>query len=273
MASRERPATVSKIVPANETGSVRRSVPKGGPRLHGSVVSAEAPPPSTASSISFLDRLSDAELETLLSHCVERRVANGTLLFAQSAPHTTTFIVKQGLIRTFYSSPMGKEVTVGFWSTGDLAGGPNFFDESVHVWSGEAAEDSIIWAIDGIDLHRLALSVPAIAEGVIAALSFKLQWVSLLLQNMGTESVRHRLAHLLIALSGSYGKPCPDGILIDYPFTQEDLASMICATRQWVSMMFRDFQKENLVRIVKRRLVILDIEGLHRITKKLPAAD
>jgi len=101
-------------------------------------------------------------------------------------------------------------------------------------------------------------------------LSFKLRWVSLLLQNIGTESVRHRLAHLLMSLSDMYGVECEEGIQIRYPFTQEDLANMICATRQWVSMTFRRFQEEGIVQIAKRRLVILDMAGLRAITKEIP---
>lgn len=223
--------------------------------------------------LSVLDRLNSAELDLLLARCVERRVVAGTLLFAQSAPRTGTLIVKQGLVRTYYSSPTGKEVTVGFWSDGDMVGGPDFFDECMHVWSGEAAEDSVVWVIKGRDLHELSASVPAIAECVIAALSFKLRWVSLLLQNMGTKSVRHRLAHLLVSLSDMYGVKCEEGIQIRYPFTQEDLANMICATRQWVSMTFRRFQQEGIVRVAKRRLVIRDMAGLRGMAREIPAGD
>jgi len=223
--------------------------------------------------LSILDRLSSVELDLLLARCVERRVVAGTLLFAQAAPRTGTFIVKQGLVRTYYSSPMGKEVTVGFWSDGDMVGGPDFFDECMHVWSGEAVEDSVVWVIKGHDLHELSVTVPAIAECVIAALSFKLRWVSLLLQNMGTESVRHRLAHLLVSLSDMYGVKCEEGIQIRYPFTQEDLANMICATRQWVSMTLRKFQQEGIVRVAKRRLVILDMAGLRGMAREIPGGD
>jgi CRP-like cAMP-binding protein len=223
--------------------------------------------------LSLLDSLNSRELKLLLERCVERQVAAGTPLFEQTAPHTATFIVKHGLVRTYYASPSGKEVTVGFWSDGDMVGGPDFFDESMHVWSGEAVEDSLVWAIKGRDLRELSLKVPAIAECVIAALSFKLRWVSRLLQNMGTESVRHRLAHLLVSLSDMYGVKCEEGIRIRYPFTQEDLANMICATRQWVNMTFRRFQQEGIVRIVKRRLVILDMAGLHRMAKEPPEGD
>jgi CRP-like cAMP-binding protein len=226
--------------------------------------------PPQSRPLSVLDRLTSRELKALLARCVERQVAAGTPLFAQGSPHTATFIVKRGLVRTYYASPRGKEVTVGFWTDGDMVGGPDFFEESMHVWSGEAAEDSAVWAIKGRDLRELSMRVPAIAECVIAALSFKLNWVSRLLQNMGTQSVRHRLAHLLVSLSDMYGVAGDEGIRIRYPFTQEDLANMICATRQWVNMTFRRLQQEGIVRVVKRRLVILDIEGLCAIARENP---
>lgn len=201
----------------------------------------------------------------LVARCIERRVVAGTSLFAQATPRTMTFMVKQGLVKTYYSSPRGKEVTVGYWSNGDMVGGPDFFDETLHIWSCEAAEDSVLWAIKGRDLHELSLKVPAIAECIMIALSFKLRWVSLLLQNMGTESVRHRLAHLMLSLIEMYGVECDEGIQIRYPFTQEDFANMICATRQWVSVTFQGFQREGIIRVVKRRLIILDLAALHKM--------
>jgi len=223
--------------------------------------------------LSVLDRLNGHELGLLLARCSERRIAAGSALFVQASPRTATFIVKSGLIRTYYSSPMGKEVTVGFWSTGDMTGGPHFFDDGLHLWSGQAVEDSVVWAIKGNDLRELSAQVPAIAECIIAALSFKLRWISLLWQSMGTESVSHRLAHLLVALSETYGAKCEAGIQIRYAFTQEDLANMIGATRQWVSMTFKRFQRDGIARIENRRLLILDMPALQKIARKRPEED
>ena len=165
---------------------------------------------------------------------------------------------------------MGKEVTVGYWASGDMAGGPHFFDDGLHLWSGEAVEDSVVWAIKGHDLRELSMRIPAVAECVIAALTFKLRWVSLLLQNMGTESVSHRLAHLLVALSEMYGVEHEQGIQIRYSFTQEDLANMICATRQWVSTTFKQFQRDGIVRVDRRHLLIMDMPALRKLMKKIP---
>lgn len=267
MKSRVRHAIEMKIAPPNGKG--RNNPERRSARVAFQGKGANKSTDVSSYPLSLLDRLNSSELDLLLARCTEQQVVAGTSLFTQAAQHTETIIVKRGLVRTYYLSPRGKEVTVGFWSDGDMVGGPDFFDERAHVWSGEAAENSILWLIKGHDLHELSIKVPAIADCVIAALSFKLRWVSLLLQNIGTESVRHRLAHLLVSLSDMYGIECEEGIQIRYPFTQEDLASMICATRQWVSMTFRRFQQDGIVRIVKRRLLILDMAKLRAVTKEI----
>ena len=216
--------------------------------------------------ISIFDKLNSRERSLLLTCCVERTVKAGSILFSQATLHTSNWLIKDGLIRTYYSSPMGREITAGFWGEGSIVGGPNFFgDNSFHVWSGDTVKDSVLLAIKGCDLKSLSVEVPAIAEYVIDALSFKLHWVSLLLQTVSTESVCHRLAHLLVSLSEMYGIECEEGILITHPFTQEDLANMVSATRQWVSMTFGRFQQEGIVCIKKRRLVIIDMAKLHQV--------
>ena len=223
--------------------------------------------------LNLFENLSDSECSLLLARCTERNIAAGSTVFAQAGSHTATFLVKSGLVRTYYCSPTGKEITVAYWSAGDIVGGPHFFDDyGVHVWTGDAVENSVVLAIKGRDLRELSARIPAIAECVIDSLSFKLHWVSLLLQTRCTESVCHRLANMLVRLSEMYGVECEDGILIRYPFTQEDLANMVGATRQWVNMTFGQFQRDGFVRIKKRRLVILDVARLRRMTTESAAS-
>tara|TARA_R110002049_G_scaffold240437_3_gene414216 strand:- start:691 stop:1290 length:600 start_codon:yes stop_codon:yes gene_type:complete len=199
---------------------------------------------------------------------VEQRVAAGDHVFRQATRHAETFIVKQGLVRTYHLSPSGKEITVGYWAAGDMVGGPDFFEEHKHIWSCEAAEDSVLWMIKGQDLYDLTLKIPALSKCVVIALSFKLRWVSLLLQNMGTECARHRLAHLLASLCEMYGDEYEDGMRIRYAFTQEEFANMICTTRQWVNSILGEFQQEGILRIEKRRLIICDLIALQKIVNE-----
>jgi CRP-like cAMP-binding protein len=202
----------------------------------------------------------------LLACSTRKRFPKGATIFAQGNPHTTTFVVESGLVRTYYTSATGKEVTMAYWSDGDLLGGPNFLTaDTSHVWSARAIEDATIWCIAADELERLVSSCPPIARFIIDSMTVKLFWVSGLLQGFGTQSVFLRLAHLLLKLAEMYGVPTRNGIAIRYHFTQEDLANLVGATRQWVSTTMRHFQRDGIIYCDKRRLEIHNVELLRRI--------
>ena len=70
------------------------------------------------------------------------------------------------------------------------------------------------------------------------------------------------LACVLHQLAQFYGVPGPDGLLIAMPYTHDDLAHMVGATRQWVSMTLRRFAELGLVRVDRRRITVLNADKL-----------
>lgn len=214
----------------------------------------------------LLDQLSAEERRRFLERCTEVSFRPRDTIFSQHQPTSAAFVIVQGLVRTYYLSPVGREVTMAFWSAGDLIGGPAFFGERVqHVWSGQAITPTRVLAISTKAPGQLALELAAIALGVVNALSFKLHWVSLMLQTMGTESVTQRLATLLLRLGETYGEPDSEGVLIRYPFSQADLASMVGASRPWVSTAFGRLQKDGIVTVRNRHIVIIRLGKLKKM--------
>jgi CRP/FNR family transcriptional regulator, cyclic AMP receptor protein len=210
--------------------------------------------------------LAAEEKAVLLAACKRREVLKGATVFTQGTVHTTTFIIERGLVRTYYTSATGKEVTMAYWSEGDLIGGPNFLtSDTAHVWSARAVQDASVWCIAAEDLDALVETRPLIARFIIDSMTQKIFWLSALLQAFGTQSVFLRLAHLLLKLAEMDGVPTKTGVAIRHHFTQEDLANMVGATRQWVSTTLRHFQNDKIVRCGKRNLEILNIELLRRI--------
>lgn len=202
----------------------------------------------------------------MLSKCTKKRIPKGRALFAQGERHSANYVIENGLVRTYHTSATGKEITLAYWSDGDLIGGPNFLSaETAHVWSARAVEDTVVWCVRADEFEELVYTHPAIARFVIDSLTFKVFWLSALLQAFGTQSVFFRLAHLLLKLAEMYGVPTKNGIEIPHHFTQEDLANMVGATRQWVSTTLRYFQRDKIVCSTKRHLLIQNIELLRRI--------
>lgn len=226
--------------------------------------SGAASPASPARQEDILARLEPAARGELERRGARKASRAGTVLFSQGDPHGETFFIEEGLVRTFYLSPQGKEITLAFWSAGDVIGGPDFFGVSPHIWSARCVKDTTLLAVHGSDLRELTRIYPDLCESMLDALAFKTHWISVLLQTITTECVTDRLAHHLVLLGNMYGAEDEDGIAIRHEFTQEDLAGMVGATRQWVSMTLGQFQRAGLILVKNRHLVIRDLEALKR---------
>lgn len=206
--------------------------------------------------------LSKAQSEQILAGASLRHTARGKTIFAQGAKHEGIFLIKNGLIRTFHTSPAGCEITLAYWQAGNIVGTPQVFGSGKHMWSGVTAQDSEIYAFRGDKLRELMMAIPQFAIAMIGALEFKGKYLSALLQMLGTRSVSERLAILLINLAEIHGTNVEDGIAVGPPFTHEVFSQMIGASRQWVTMTLDCFQREGLIRINRCKIVILDFDRL-----------
>lgn len=210
----------------------------------------------------LMDRLKEEDRKLVLD-CGSRRVIDrNQLLFLQGDPHDGIVIVESGRIRSFYTAPSGREITLAYWFPGNFIGGPEIFGGGTHVWSATAAQRSMVTALPGASLRALAAQIPDLALGIIDALAFKAKCYSALAQMLGTRSISERLAQLLLYLTGTYGLDDDDGILIGAAFTQGELAHLVGATRQWVTVNMRRLQKAGVLDYRRGMIVIRHPERL-----------
>ena len=189
----------------------------------------------------------------------------GRTLFRQGALHKRSYIVDKGLIRTFYAAASGREITLSYWSEGDIVGGPNFFGGAYHIWSGVAVRQSILLSISGQDLRSLAHEYPQIALWLADALIYKLRWMSILVQLHGAESVRNRLARLVLMLSEIHGISSGDDIIVKHRMNQSDLAALVGASRQWINRTLKDLQSDGYLSVEDCHIRIRNLDGLRQL--------
>jgi CRP/FNR family transcriptional regulator, cyclic AMP receptor protein len=209
--------------------------------------------------------LSPRERELVLEHGRRRVLNRGQTLFNQGAAHEGIYLIESGRIRVFYTAPSGREITLAYWHPGNFVGGPEVFGSGIHLWSGVAAANSSVVHIPGKALRALVLQIPALAIGLIEGLTFKGKCYSGLAQMLGTRSITERLAHLLLHLVDTYGVKDPDGVLIGAAFTHADLAHMVGATRQWITISLRRLQDQDVVVCRKSRIIVKRPDVLHEM--------
>lgn len=230
---------------------------------HDDGVSNEPADTCDAKLSNLFDVLDANERELFLSRCSRHQFRVGEDLYAQGDPYTKSYLIRAGKVRTYYVAASGKEITLAHWSEGTLLGGPNVFRERrPHIWSAQAVTDVVVEQIKGRDLEELCLHIPRLAHYLIEALVWKLHVVSVLLQSFGTQSVRARVAHLLLQLSEQYGVHQAEGITIGQRFSHDELGQMVGATRVWVTLALKELKKEGLITTRGRDIVILNMKKL-----------
>src|SRR5262245_3832171 len=216
---------------------------------------ASGPPP-------LFQELSEREQKEVLARGTRRVIHRRQTLFAQGTPHDGIYLIETGRMRVFYTAPSGREITLAYWHPGNFVGGPEVFGSGLHLWSGAAMADCSIVHLPGNVLRKLVVQIPALAIGVIEGLAFKGKCYSALAQMLGTRSVTERLAHLLLHLADTYGVREDGGVTISAPFTHADIAHMVGATRQWVTISLRRFEEQGILSSHKSRIIIHRLDRL-----------
>ncbi len=213
----------------------------------------------------LLQGLSEHEVAQVMERGRRRVLYRGATLFTQETPNDGIWIVESGRIRVFYAAPSGREITLAYWYPGNFVGGPDVFGAGLHKWSGMAASNAAVLHLPGRALRQLVTQIPALAVGVIEGLTFKGRCYSTLAQMLGTRSITERLAHLLLHLSDLYGVQEADGIAVAASFTHADLAHMVGATRQWVTISLKRLAAQDVVVTRRAQIVVRRPDVLARM--------
>lgn len=207
----------------------------------------------------FLSRLDDVELDRVHSLGTHHSCKKHESLFTQGEKHAGIWIIESGRIRTFYSAPNGREVTLAYWTAGHFVGGPEVFGEGRHIWSGDALEPTNLLFLPGPAMRTLVTEIPNFAIGVIDGLVAKGKCYSALIQMFGTRSATARLEHLLVILATHHGRSENGMIIVDRTITYEQLATIVGATRQWVSTTLENLQVKGVLTLTRTQLQITSL--------------
>jgi len=210
----------------------------------------------------FLDGLSEEDRKSVRRQGTRLNLEKGEGVFFQGDPHTGVWIIEKGSVRTFYTGPSGREITLAYWTAGHFIGGPEVFGRGRHVWSADALEPVQLLFLSGMSLRNLVCQIPDVALAVIDGLIAKGKCYSALLQMLATRSVSERLRQLLAILADAYGRQEDGATIIDRSITYEQIATMVGGTRQWVTQSLDKLEAEGVLSVSRREIRIYKLQAL-----------
>ena len=204
----------------------------------------------------FLDQLSTAVWQGLRRVGTQVSLDVGNTVFLQGDEHKGIWLIEEGIVRTFYTAPSGRQITLAYWTAGHFVGGPEIFGGGQHVWSADVTQTCRLLYLPATSLRGLILSQPSFALCVINGLVAKGKCYSALAQMLGTRSVVERLTQLLVILAENHGRRDGNRLVIERKLTHDQIATVVGSTRQWVTMTLDKFQKKGIISVSRQTIVI-----------------
>lgn len=158
------------------------------------------------------------------------------LIFDQSDPSRTVYMVKTGAVRLARLTPEGKEVTVAVLGPGDIFGEESLFGDGPRTTFALAQSETLLCMARADDLFALLKAEPQIALNVAKVVSDRLVEMTSTVEDLAYARLSDRLMHLLRRLALEHGRPVDGGVEITVRLTHADIASLVGSTRETVSL-------------------------------------
>lgn len=187
------------------------------------------------------------------------RCERGRVFFSPEDLAGTVYFLKEGRVRLYRSDEEGRNLTVAVLDPGAVFGVNALLGQNLAGVYASADEECILCVMPAAHLQMLIGEVPQVGLNLLQFVGAQLQQSQVQAEKIAFHSVRQRLAGLLIELDARYGRPTLDGTrIIDKTFTQQDLASMIGATRETVGELMSRWKRNELISSRKRKIIIVD---------------
>lgn len=204
----------------------------------------------------FLAQLSPDVWEGLRRQGTQVTIEAGSSVFLQGDQHEGIWLIENGIVRTFYAAPSGREITLAYWTAGHFVGGPEIFGGGQHIWSADVMQTCRLLYLPAGAIRSLIKTQPSFALCLIEGLVAKGKCYSALAQMLGTRSVVERLAQLLVILAENHGRRDGNRLFIERRITHDQIATIVGSTRQWVTMTLDKFQKKGIITVARQSIVI-----------------
>jgi len=191
------------------------------------------------------------------------RLRRGHALFTEGDRGERVFVIERGWVMITSVAAGGREIVLGLRGPGDVIGDLSALDGHPRSATALALGDVEATVAPGSTLLR-ALHDHDTAMDLLQVLASRLRDADRKRLEFATLDTLGRVAWRLEELSERFGELTADGIDVELPLSQEQLASWCGASREATVKALGTLRTLGCITTGRRTLLIRDIDALHR---------
>lgn len=211
--------------------------------------------------------MDDAALTDVLGAARSVLAEKGDVIFSQDVEAQEFFLLLDGLVRVVKLTPDGEQVIPRHMASGELFGIAPALGLATYPASAIAVVDCILLKWPNAMWHKFVKRHSTFATNTYRIVGKRLAETQQQLVEMATRRVEQRVANALLKLANQTGHKAPDGILIDFPITRQDISDMTGTTLHTVSRLLSRWENDGWIKCSRQRITLVEGHKLVLVTQ------
>ncbi|OAS21541.1 Crp/Fnr family transcriptional regulator [Paenibacillus oryzisoli] len=213
--------------------------------------------PRNLSNLKIFDLLTQADLEQIEQMAIMTNTwPKNSLIQTPESKSDGLFFVLEGMIRLSKSNTAGKQYTVGILGPGSIYGEISSLSFGTNGNYMETIEETHICTIHKAQFEQFLNTHPEFSWKLLEELSNRLLDRDEVLEKLALSDLRGKVLFFLTKLSKKFGVEENGYQKIDLPLTHQELANMIGATRESVSLVLQELSNDGVIITGRKKIIV-----------------
>jgi CRP/FNR family cyclic AMP-dependent transcriptional regulator len=217
--------------------------------------------------VSIFEELPERDLEKIAKLGTRKKFSKGNIILMEDEIGSALFIIIDGKVKVSRLDETGREAVLSILGPGEVFGEMSLLDGMKRSATCSALTDTEVLIIYRDDFLNLLQKYPQIAISLLKEMAQRLRKADLQIKSLSLKDAEGRVGCVLILLADDLGKMYKGQVVVEEIPTQQDLANMAGTSRETVSRVMTKFEKQGLIKVEGRKLIILEYEKMKQMFK------
>jgi CRP/FNR family cyclic AMP-dependent transcriptional regulator len=206
--------------------------------------------------VPIFSELSEPDIASLARLTSRRHCPKDTVVFFENEEGDSFFCIVDGRIKVTILGDDGREVILSVLGRGDFFGEMALLDNEPRSATAIAVEDTELLSLHRNDFQSVLTDNRSIMSALIKILTARLRRANHQISTLALLDVYGRVARVIVDTARDEGKRLKDGRIAFRRATHQEIANRIGTTRETVTRMLKDLERQGLIHIDGKEVVV-----------------
>jgi CRP/FNR family transcriptional regulator, cyclic AMP receptor protein len=206
--------------------------------------------------VPIFSELTDGDITSLAKLSSRRRFPKDTVVFFENEEGDSFFMILEGRIKVTILGDDGREVILSMLGPGDFFGEMALLDNEPRSATAIAVEETELLSLNRGDFQTVLTDNRSITTALIKILTARLRRANHQISTLALLDVYGRVARVIVDMAREEGRRLRDGRIAFRRATHQEIANRIGTTRETVTRMLKDLERQGLIHIEGKEIVV-----------------